>query len=152
MKSTPAPMDDRAAALCIATLRAGHALTIVNLSPSMSPAVRVGDALTVQPGEPLRRGVLVAVERHGRIVVHRLIAWDAERVVLRGDANPRDDAPDVRAAVLGVVTTQRTRRGRAVDPATTPMRCLGWLLHRGRRVVRLHPRQMTHCGKLRKYP
>ncbi|MFM2152052.1 MAG: hypothetical protein RL199_487 [Pseudomonadota bacterium] len=112
---TPAPMNTEASGLCIAALRAGRALTIVNLSPSLSPFVRVGDALTLDPSEQVRLGALVAVERAGRIVFHRLVRREAGRIVLQGDANPFRDAPDEIEAVLGVVTRQTTRSGRTLD-------------------------------------
>jgi hypothetical protein len=134
-------MDAEAAALCVATLRSGRALTIVNLSPSLSPSVRVGDALTIDPAEPLRPGALVAVERHGRVVVHRLVSRDAAHVVLRGDANPRCDDPDALGSVLGVVTRQRTRMGRVVDPRSPLRRLLGrWLPVARGLLVRVAPR------------
>ena len=121
-------MSAQAAALCIATRRGGRTLTIVNLSPSLSPFVRVGDALTIDPCAPLRFGALVAVERKGRIVVHRLVRREAERLTLRGDANPFCDAPDDIDAVLGVVTRQRTRAGRLVEHGLGWRRLLGWAL------------------------
>ncbi len=128
MTPPPTAMSTEAATLCIATLRNGQALTLVNLSPSMSPFVRVGDALTIDPAVPARLGVLVAVERAGRVVVHRLVAFDGERLVLRGDANPHCDTPDDSGAVLGVVTRQRLRSGRTLDHGRWWMRLVGRLL------------------------
>jgi hypothetical protein len=133
-------MDAETASLCIAALRSGRPLTLVNLSPSMSPFVRVGDALTIDPAEPLRPGAMVAVERHGRVVVHRLLSMSPGRVVLRGDANAMADAPDGFEAVLGVVTVRRTRAGRTIDQRSVVSRFLGRLLPR---VVRACRRLLT---------
>jgi hypothetical protein len=129
---SPAPMSPEASALCIATLRAGRALTIVNLSPSMSPLVRVGDALTIDPAAAPRLGALVAVERAGRVVVHRLVRLDAGHIVLRGDSNPSCDVPDGIDAVLGVVTRQRRPSGRTIDDRRWWVRLVGQFLTRRR--------------------
>lgn len=94
-----------AESLALDVLRAGGAVTLAATGHSMTPAIRSGDSLTV---EPLRErpgiGSVLACESAGRLVVHRLVRREGERLVVRGDAAPAADPPLAGAAVLGVVT------------------------------------------------
>ncbi len=79
-------------------------------SGSMSPALHPGDVvLTVEAGDVDRLGpstVLTFRRGDGRILTHRLVGFDGDRMVTKGDANPAPDSDEVTDdQVLGVATT-----------------------------------------------
>lgn len=87
---------------------------------SMSPSIRDGDTVTVEPlrGRPLHPGDVVAFLRPGqdageRLVIHRVVAEEGGRPVLRGDNCPEPDGPVSLAGIVGLVTRVE-RRGRPV--------------------------------------
>ncbi|MBI5516564.1 MAG: S26 family signal peptidase [Deltaproteobacteria bacterium] len=87
----------------IALLRQGQPVTFVVRGASMWPSLRDGARVTVQPCPVacLRPGDLVAFERRGALVVHRVRAVTAEGVRSAGDALPRGDGLVPQSAVLG---------------------------------------------------
>ncbi len=99
-------------------LRAGRVVRLRVNGSSMLPSVWPHDTLVVSPltaGKPLLRQ-LVLVERHGRLIAHRVVAYDfddigAVRFVTRGDALTACDDAAPQAQILGVVNTI-IRRGR----------------------------------------
>jgi hypothetical protein len=99
----------------LAALRAAHALgrpyPFAGAGLSMWPALRPGDvALFAAPGAPRPGDVCLAVV-DGRLVAHRLIAREGDRLLLRGDAMPAADPPVAPAAVVGRLVAVR-RAGR----------------------------------------
>jgi hypothetical protein len=121
--TSPSPSSDAAVSLAIELLRSGREVTLTNLSGSLWPMVRVGEALTLVPlSHTPEVGALLAVERRGRIVVHRLVATQGERLLLKGDANAHTDEPVTRDDVLGTVSRQRLRLGPTLDHARAPLR------------------------------
>lgn len=78
----------------------------------------------------LHIGELLAVvgDRPATVVVHRLVAIDGDRLILRGDTNGYDDAPVPRSALVGRVVAVRLGRLVCTDPAH-PM--ISALLRRG---------------------
>lgn len=80
---------------------------------SMSPALRRGDRLTVEPvsWEQLRVGDLLLYHHRGRLVCHRLVAFDgtgpAQRIITKGDATAEYDPPLQPDQVLGKVVHVR---------------------------------------------
>lgn len=77
----------------IALLRDGETVRFTARGSSMWPFVRDGATVEVVPCDPrsLRRGELVAFERAGRLVVHRVSAVTAEGLRCAGDARLRGD-------------------------------------------------------------
>ena len=98
---------------------------------SMLPAILPGDVLTLERCEPAVVGVgeLVAFEREGNLVVHRLVERQGDFLLTQGDALPRPDdlvpAANVRAKVARVERRRRT----SVPPPRS-----GWLLQAGRQL------------------
>lgn len=72
---------------------------------SLAGSLRLGDVVAVLA--PTRDG-------QPRVWIHRVVAIDAETVVLRGDTNARPDPPVPLRAVIGVVDA--VRWGRVVVP------------------------------------
>lgn len=104
---------------------------------SMSPFIRHGDTVTVEPlrGRVLRVGDVVAFLRPDadteRLVIHRVVAEEDGALVLRGDNCPEPDGPIPRASVVGLVTRVE-RRGRGVRGALGRCgRWIAWLNARG---------------------
>lgn len=69
-------------------------------------------------GEQLYIGDLLAVvgDRPATVVVHRLVAIDGDRLILRGDSNGYYDAPVARSALVGRVKAVRLGYLRLTDP------------------------------------
>jgi len=111
---------------------------------SMSPALRRGDQLTIAPvsWEQLRVGDLLLYHHRGRLVCHRLVAFDgtgpARRIITKGDATADYDPPLQPDQVLGKVVHVRRSGwwdetlGRRIDRLREGLshraaRCLGVL-------------------------
>jgi hypothetical protein len=113
--------------LVMQELRAGRGVSLTVTGHSMTPAIRSGDRLTL---EPLRRtprlGDVLACDSEGRLVVHRLVAWERCRAVVRGDVAPACDPPLAAGAALGLVT-RIERGGREVRCGPGSGRALAWL-------------------------
>jgi signal peptidase I len=84
---------------------------------SMVPALWPGDRVTVRSCDPSELGpdLIVVFRQNQRLVVHRVMRRDGNRIVTRGDARPCLDAPVLAVEILGCVETV-TRSGRTVNP------------------------------------
>jgi signal peptidase I len=80
-------------ALFRARLAADGQATVIAEGHSMWPAIVHGTRVTVYPVDPARLAVgdVVLATASRRWVMHRIIALSRGRVLLKGDANPRDD-------------------------------------------------------------
>jgi hypothetical protein len=97
---------------------------------SMSPFIRTGDLVTIQPRSktPFRIGDVVAVKiATGKLVVHRVVRTTVDHFVTRGDATSQSDPPVT--MVLGPVSTVE-RKGRRVRLGLGPERRLIAILSR----------------------
>lgn len=75
---------------------------------SMLPQLVTDDIVGVRPSSPYGVGDVVAYRNPDLgIVVHRIVAWDGDRLVLRGDNNSSEDA--YRAEVSDVIGTRVVR-------------------------------------------
>lgn len=99
-------------------------------SDSMAPLVRAGDRLhlTRTAFADIRPGQLVAYERGGQLVVHRVLSRGPAGLVTKGDGLSGRDAPVAASDVLGRVTTIVTRDGRTIRLDGSRWRALGRLL------------------------
>lgn len=124
-------------------LRSGRAVRFTATGHSMSPAIRSGDRLDVEPlSGRAGVGAVLAFESGGRLLVHRLVRWEAGRAVCRGDASPTTDVPVADGSVLGIVS-RIERGGRPVRLGLGRERLLiTWLSRRGmlRRALRWRER------------
>jgi signal peptidase I len=113
-------------------LRAGGRVSLVATGHSMTPAIRSGDRLTIDPlrGAP-RTGDVLACAIDSRLVIHRVVGRHGGLTEVRGDVAPASDPQVPVQALLGVVT--RVERGhRRVRLGLGPERVLlAWLSHRG---------------------
>jgi len=89
---------------------------------SMFPSMQPGDLLEIRRSAgPIQTGDVVVFERHGRLVVHRVVGQTGDLLITRGDRVRYPDAPVPAAAILGCVTTIE-RRGRRIAPRLTLLR------------------------------
>jgi hypothetical protein len=112
-------------------LRAGGRVSLVATGHSMTPVIRSGDRLTIEPlcGVP-RAGDVVACEIDGRLVIHRVVGRRTGFAEVRGDAAPASDELVPFEALLGAVTRVE-RGGRRVRLGLGPERVLvAWLSRR----------------------
>jgi putative nucleotidyltransferase-like protein/peptidase S24-like protein len=93
----------------------GARVWLVARGGSMSPTIRSGAQVLVEPrqaDDALHAGdVVFAAPRNASPVIHRVLRFDGNAAVLRGDALDYDDAPVDDAEILGRVTHVR-RAGR----------------------------------------
>src|SRR4051812_7241980 len=83
-----------AAQLIRDAVRAGGELWVTGSGQSMHPTVRHADLVLVGPLQGrVRRGDVVLVPLGPRLMLHRVAHLDRDRVVTRGDARERNDAP-----------------------------------------------------------
>jgi signal peptidase I len=86
---------------------------------SMFPCMQPGDLLDLRrPTGPITAGEVVVFQRHGRMVVHRVVAQTGDLYVTRGDRLRYPDAPvplhDILACVAAI-----ERGGRRISPRLT---------------------------------
>ncbi len=125
-------LSSRPEPLVLDLLADGISVEIPVTGGSMSPNVRSADVLTLAPigNRPVHLGDVVAFARpDGRLVVHRVIALDAERLRTRGDAASKADASIAREILLGRVEKIH-RRGRRARWGLGPERSVLAVLSR----------------------
>lgn len=91
------------------------------LGNSMSPFIRDRNILTIRPfdrNKPVHKGDIVAVAIHDarRILVHRVIDFNEQRVLLKGDGNIENDGWFDIADILGIVQRIETESGVGYTP------------------------------------
>jgi len=86
---------------------------------SMFPCMQPGDLLEIRRAAgPIQTGDVVVFERHGKLVVHRVVDKTGDLLVTRGDRVRYPDASVPAAAILGCVVAIE-RRGRRIAPRLT---------------------------------
>lgn len=93
---------------------------------SMWPLVRQGDRVRIDPNQTPVRGRLAAALLDGHLVVHRVVSLSDSHCVLLGDFGGRRLSLPI-TEILGVVTHQWTRGGRAISHSNTLLAGVGWL-------------------------
>ena len=92
-------------------LRGGTPVRLEVTGHSMSPFIRSGDVVTIEPlsGRRPALGDVVALAPGGRLLLHRLVGWDRGQALCRGDAAAGADPSASPDDLLGRVT--RVERG-----------------------------------------
>ena len=104
-----------AAQLIRDAVRAGGELWVTGSGQSMQPTVRHADLVLVAPlRRAVRRGDIVLVPLGPRLMLHRVALVDRERVITRGDARERNDAPVSTGEI--VANAIAVRRDQVVTP------------------------------------
>jgi hypothetical protein len=101
--------------------------TLEEASASMSPIIRIGDELTLAATAAAPRGAVVAYLDVRRLIAHRLLAWRADALLLKGDANRDADPPIEASRYCGEIVAVR-RSGRTLDLTSRRWRIAGRLL------------------------
>jgi len=88
-------------------LRQGKQVSIPVKGNSMLPFLRNGDQVLIKPFEAdaLRKGMILLASVQGNMVLHRLVKFSAERVLLAGDANLAQHEDVSIEDVIGCATT-----------------------------------------------
>lgn len=101
-------------------LQSGYGVRFRPNGFSMSPTIRDGEAVTVEPifAHAVRRGDILLYQRERRVIAHRVVGIagegnNARTFTLRGDALASCDAPVRAEQVLGKVVSVE-RRGREI--------------------------------------
>lgn len=113
-----------------ALLRQRTAVTFRAGGPSMTPAIRDGEVVTVLPRPPgaIRRGSVVLYQIHGRLVLHRYTINDkrTNRILTVGDAAVRGGEWIPAEDVLGIAADV-CRNGKILRLDTAGRRWAGLL-------------------------
>ena len=109
------PSDGLLRPLVSDLLRGGTPVRLEVTGHSMSPFIRGGDVVTIEPlaGRRPALGEVVALAPGGHLLVHRLVGWDRGRALCRGDVAVGPDPPPSPEELLGRVTRVE-RAGRRV--------------------------------------
>ena len=104
----------------------GYGAAVV-LSGSMEPTLSVDDVIIAKETEELAVGDMVVYQDGTSVVVHRIVALDAEMVQTKGDANNALDAPITKDVIKGKVIAYIPRAGHVVAFLKTPFGIFGIL-------------------------
>ena len=102
-------------------VRGGRVVRVRVTGHSMSPFIRSGDTVQIEPlVARVRFGDVVAAVSNGRLLIHRLVSFGSEPLATRGDVALLDDTALAAADLLGRVTVvvrggQRVRLGLGVE-------------------------------------
>ena len=122
----------------IADVVRGHGKVLLKVAgASMVPALWPGDVVTVQRCAPqeLISGSIIVFRQNQRLVVHRLMHWQEDCAVTRGDLHPCLDLPTPAGDVIGRVETIE-RNGRRVSPRLSLRQsAVGFVLRRSQRAT-----------------
>ena len=105
------------------TIRQGFSgesrLRLIINSSSMTPMLRPGDAVVVQPvvWSALYPGDLVVVHCGGELITHRLISMDKDNLITKGDSSAYPDMPIPKDEFMGRVAAIE-RKGDVWDMQT----------------------------------
>lgn len=99
----------------------------VVLSGSMSPTLEVDDLIVVRKAADYALGDIIVYQTPRELIVHRIVAVEADGFVTRGDANNAVDLPIASEAIQGKVVARIPMVGRFVNVLRTPLGILGLL-------------------------
>lgn len=99
-------------------------------SDSMSPLIRPGDQLCLRPlaSTDARPGMIIAFQRDGDLIVHRLLRATPAGLVTKGDALVDADAPVSTGEIVARVAAIRSPAGRLIDLDRAPWPRIGRVL------------------------
>ncbi len=93
----------------------------VVMSGSMSPTLEVDDLVIIREKERYEVGDVVVYQSGSKLIVHRIIAREGDRIITQGDANDVSDAPIEISAIKGKVIAHVPGLGLAVNALKTPV-------------------------------
>jgi signal peptidase I len=121
------PRDLELAAIIEALGGRGAAARMRVSGGSMDPALRDGDVVLIERLQRCQRGDVVVAKLDGRIVMHRVVSVDTDRVQLRGDNRVECDPPIALEDVIGRVTrVERDGREASVPRAGVMVTLKRW--------------------------
>jgi len=93
----------------------------VVLSGSMEPALQIDDLIFVKKQDSFTVGDIVVFQDGGSLTVHRLLAYDGETAVTKGDANNTADDPIPATAIVGRICGRVPQLGKVTRVLKTPV-------------------------------
>lgn len=99
----------------------------VVLSGSMSPTLEVNDLIVVRKAADYAVGDIVVYQTPRDLIVHRIVAVEAEGFVTQGDANNTADLPIAAEAIQGKVVARIPGIGRLLSILRSPLGILSIL-------------------------
>jgi signal peptidase I len=116
--------------VCADLLGRGYSVRFRPGGHSMSPTIRDGEAVTVEPVEPceVRKGDIILYRTASSVIAHRVMLIESREDAgpifhLRGDASSSFDAPVSAEQVLGAVVSVE-RNGRLISLAGMSARAI----------------------------
>lgn len=99
-------------------LEKGHHVQFTPRGVSMRPYIEGGQdsVLLEYPTRPLRAGDIVLAKCGETYLLHRIISYNGEQIILRGDGNLYDTESCSRHDVLGIVTMILRNGTRRIPP------------------------------------
>jgi len=93
----------------------------VVLSGSMEPTLKVDDLILIREQETYQVGDIVVFQDGGSLTVHRLLSYDSENAITKGDANNVADEPIGSDQIMGAVFARIPMMGVVVSAIKTPI-------------------------------
>lgn len=98
----------------------GWGVSVV-LSGSMEPTLSVNDLVIVREQSEYNEGDIVVYQESGRLVIHRIVSVNGNKVVTKGDANNTADDPIEISAIKGKEVASIPFMGVLADFLKTPI-------------------------------
>ena len=95
--------------------------TAVVLSGSMEPTLEVDDLIIVKQKNDVDVGDVVVYQSGRSLVVHRIVRFDDDMVITKGDANGAEDKPFEKNLIKGVMIARIPHVGRLFRMLKTPI-------------------------------
>jgi hypothetical protein len=116
-------------------------------SGSMTPAIRIGDRVSISPGPACRVGDIVLYKAADGLLLHRVMAKSSRRILTKGDAVSWFDSPVYPKDILGRAICCE-RQGKQLSLGTLRSRLGGMALGIG---VLLCPPMLPFLAVVRRF-
>ena len=95
----------------------GHSIRVKAGGSSMYPLLRENDRLTIEPitTENILKGDILVYKDQSRLIAHRFLKFNQDRIITRGDFSFQADKPFSSEELLGRVVHVE-RKGKAMNP------------------------------------
>ena len=70
---------------------------------SMEPGIKTNDIVIVKLTKNVNENDIITYQSRGNFITHRIVTKNGDKIITKGDANPVEDSPINRGAVVGKV-------------------------------------------------
>jgi hypothetical protein len=128
-------------------LAQGLTVRLAAAGHSMSPFIRSGDMLEIEPlTSAIRFGDVVAVATGGRLLIHRVVSFRGHPLRIRGDVAPHADPFITPADILGRVALVMRGERRVLFGLGIERVAVAWASRMGVLRVLARLRERRHLG------